>query len=240
MQLGQRQSVQAQIAFWVIAYLGYAWWKASQIESSHAPYLAGIALCFVLCAFLAWVHGAKSRRYPTYTELLVILAGIGSIASPKGVFSALSGLGLFGLLLTFTAYCLSTQTESTALPFPRSFIANDAELSVIADCRRLEKCVFEISEEVSRLLKESARPELLIELSRRATFSGISLFNGFVLVGKVVLKRSKPYWMSGPLFTHEQVAELKMNESQSLGGLLDSVLTIEKRLAMVLGAPCGQ
>lgn len=83
MQLGQRQSVQAQIAFWVIAYLGYAWWKASQIESSHAPYLAGIALCFVLCAFLAWVHGAKSRRYPTYTELLVILAGIGSIASRK-------------------------------------------------------------------------------------------------------------------------------------------------------------
>lgn len=240
MQLGQRQSVQAQIAFWLIAYLGYAWWKASQIESIQAPFLAVTALCFVLCAFLAWVHGAKSRRYPTWPELLVYLAGIGSIAFPKGIFNALSGLVLFGFLLNFAAYCLSTQTESTALPFPRSFIASDAELSVIADCRRLETCVTEISEEVSRLLKESARPELLIELSSRATFSGISLFNGFVLVGKVVLKRSKPYWMSGPLFTHEQIAELKTHESESLGGLLESVLTIEKRLAEVLGAPCGQ
>jgi hypothetical protein len=89
-------------------------------------------------------------------------------------------------------------------------------------------------------LKESGHAEVLIESSRRATFSGISLFNGFVLVGKVVLKRSKPYWMSGPLFTLEQVAELKTYESESLGGLLDSVLTIEKRLAEVLGAPCGQ
>lgn len=240
MQLSQRQSVQAQIAFCVIAYLGYAWWKASQIESSHAPTLAVTALCFVLFAFLAWVNGEKSRNYIAWAELLAFLAFTGVMAYPKGLFSALSGLVLFGFLLTFAAYCLRTRTENTALPFPRSFIANDAELSVIADCRRLEKCVFEISEEVSRLLKESERPELLIELSRRATFSGISLFNGFVLVGRVVLKRSKPYWMSGPLFTLEQVAELKAFESESLGGLLDSVLTIEKRLSEVLGAPCGQ
>ncbi len=240
MQLGQRQAVQAQIAFCVIAYLGYAWWKASQIESSHAPTLAVTALCFVLCAFLAWVNGEKSRDYIAWAELLAFLAFTGVMAYPKGLFSALSGLVLFGFLLTFAAYCLSTRTENTALPFPRSFVASDAELSVIADCRRLETCVTEISEEVSRLLKESARPELLIELSRRATFSGISLFNGFVLVGRVVLKRSKPYWMSGPLFTLEQVSELKGCESESLGGLLDSVLTIEKRLAEVLGAPCDQ
>lgn len=240
MQLAQRQSVYAQIALCVIAYLAYAWWKASQIESSQAPFLAVTALCFVLFAFLAWVHGAKSRRYPTWTELLVLLAGLGSIASPKGVFNALSGLVLFGFLLTFTAYSLSTQTENTAPPFPRRFMASNAELSVIADCRRLEKLVSEISEEVSRLLKEAGHAEVLIEPSRRATFSGISLFNGFVLVGRVVLKRSKPYWMSGPLFTLEQIAELKMYESDSLGGHLDSVLSIEKRLAEVLGAPCGQ
>jgi hypothetical protein len=240
MQLGQRQAVQVQIAFCVIAYLGYAWWKASQIETSHAPTLAVTALCFAFCAFLAWVNGEKSRNYIAWAELLAFLAFTGVMAFPKGLFGALSGLVLFGFLLTFAAYCLSTQTENTALPFPRSFIASDGELSVIADCRRLEKCVFEISEEVSRLLKESGRPELLIELSRRATFSGISLFNGFVLVGRVVLKRSKPYWMSGPLFTLEQVAELKTYESESLGELLDSVLVIEKRLAEVLGAPCGQ
>ena len=240
MQLGQRQSVQAQIAFCVIAYMGYAWWKASQIESSHALTLAVTALCFVLCAFLAWVNREKGRRFGAWTDTLAIFAFIGVMAFPKGIFNALSGLVLFGFLLTFVAYCLSTQTENIALPFPRSLIANDAELSVIADCRRLEKRVFEISEEVSRLLKEPGRPEVLIELSRRATFSGISLFNGFVLVGRVVFKRSKPYWMSGPLFTLEQVAELKTYESESLGGLLDSVLTIEKRLAEVLGAPCGQ
>jgi hypothetical protein len=240
MQLAQRQSVYAQIAFCVIAYLVYAWWKASQIESNHAPLLAGVAVCFVVCAFLAWVNGEKSRDYIAWAELLAFLAFTGVMAFPKGFLSALSGLVLFGFLLTFAAYCLRTQTENTSLPFPRKFMASDAELSVIADCRRLEKLVSEISEEVSRLLKESGHAEVLIEPSRRATFSGISLFNGFVLVGKVVLKRSKPYWMSGPLFTLEQVAELKTYESESLGGLLDSVLVIEKRLAEVLGALCGQ
>lgn len=240
MQLSQRQSVHAQIALCVIAYLGYAWWKSSEIESSHTPLLIGIALCFVVCACLAWVYGAKIRQYLAWIEPLAILAVIGGFAFPKGIFSALSGLVLFGYVLTFAAYCLWTQTENTSLPFPRRFMASDAELSVIADCRRLEKHVSEISEEVSRLLKESGHAEVLIEPSRRATFSGISLFNGFVLVGRVVLKRSKPYWMSGPLFTLEQVAELKTFESESLARLLDSVLTIEKRLAEVLGAPCGQ
>jgi|GEM_PF-3008527 len=240
MQLAQRQSVHAQIALCVTAYLGYSWWKASEIESSHTPLLIGIALCFVLCAWLAWVHGAKSRRYPAWTELVGILAFPGIVASSKTIFNAVSALVLFGLLLTSAAHCLSTQTENISLPFPRKFIASDAELSVVADCQRLKKCIVEIFEEVSRLLKESGHAEVLIEPSKRATFSSMSLFNGFVLVGRVVLKRSKPYWMSGPLFTLEQVAELKTYESESLGGLLVSVLTIEKRLGEVLGAPCGQ
>lgn len=162
------------------------------------------------------------------------------MAFPKGIFNALSGVSLFGIWLSVAASCLRTQTEITAMPFPKRFFASDAELGVIADCRRLDNCIFGVSEEVSRLLKESGNAEVLIEPSRRATFSGISLFNGFVLVGRVVLKRSKPYWMSGPLFTLGQVAELKTYESESLGGLLDSVLVIEKRLAEVLGAPCGQ
>jgi hypothetical protein len=122
-----------------------------------------------------------------------------------------------------------------AQSFPPGLIASEAELDVLRIKKELAPALGELSDRVMQHWRMNKEDKRLFQAATAVALAGAGLTAEAVVVGRLVLSKTRAYWLERSLLGHEELVCLRGLDDPELQSLIDHVLLLDQRVRARLG-----